>query len=107
MKTLPRRSLLALVAVLCLGSSSVTRADYPAFMRSMFPAPQAKPVQKTPPLVKKQFQPQQFSGATHGDKLGNFQIQDLMSSYNQNQTLANSVLKKQQETQKQMIKKLK
>lgn len=40
------------------------------------------------------------------DKLGNFEIQDLMSRYNQAETLASSVQKKLAETEKAVIGKI-
>jgi hypothetical protein len=40
------------------------------------------------------------------DKLGNFEIQQLMSQYNEAQTLASSVLKKQDDAAKAVIQKL-
>lgn len=40
------------------------------------------------------------------DKLGNFQIQDLMSTYNQNETLASSVMKKRDDTSSNVIGKI-
>lgn len=40
------------------------------------------------------------------DKLGNFEIQDLMSSYNQAETLASSVLKKSDDTANSVIGKI-
>ncbi|MEZ5891793.1 MAG: hypothetical protein R3C58_01395 [Parvularculaceae bacterium] len=40
------------------------------------------------------------------DKLGNFEIQDLMSRYNQSETLASSVQKKKDDTEKSIINKI-
>jgi hypothetical protein len=40
------------------------------------------------------------------DKLGNFEIQDLMSTYNQAETLASSVLKKRDDTSNAVIGKV-
>ncbi len=40
------------------------------------------------------------------DKLGNFEIQDLMSRFNQAQTLSSSVLKKQDSTKNGTISKI-
>ncbi|MBC7772938.1 MAG: hypothetical protein H7210_10620 [Pyrinomonadaceae bacterium] len=40
------------------------------------------------------------------DKLGNFEIQDLMSDYNQTETLASSVLKKRDDTANAIIQKI-
>ena len=40
------------------------------------------------------------------DKLGNFEIQDLMSRYNQNETLASSVAKKESDTESSVIGKV-
>lgn len=40
------------------------------------------------------------------DKLGNFEIQDLMSSYNQAETLASNLLKKRDDTANAVIAKL-
>ena len=40
------------------------------------------------------------------DKLGNFEIQDLMSTYNQAETLASSVLKKRDDTANAVVGKV-
>ncbi len=40
------------------------------------------------------------------DKLGNFEIQDLMSQYNQAETLASSILKKRDDTANAIIQKM-
>ncbi len=40
------------------------------------------------------------------DKLGNFEIQQLMSAYNQAETLASSVLKKRDDTASAIISKI-
>jgi hypothetical protein len=104
MKTLSRRTLFALAAVIGLGSASLVRADYPTFMNSMFPQSRPAPMQKLPTPAK-QFRPQRFTGTGPG-KLQDFQLQQTMSHSNQNQTLAGSILKKQQEANKQINKKL-
>ncbi len=43
---------------------------------------------------------------TCGDSLGNFEIQDLLNQYNQSETLASSVLKKQDDTNSAVIGKI-
>jgi len=40
------------------------------------------------------------------DRMGNFEIQDLMSAYNQAETLASSVLKKRDDTSSSIIGKI-
>lgn len=40
------------------------------------------------------------------DKLGNFEIQDLMSQYNQAETLASSVMKKRDDTSNALVQKI-
>ena len=40
------------------------------------------------------------------DKLGNFEIQTLMSAYNQAETLASAILKKRNETSQSIISKI-
>jgi hypothetical protein len=45
-------------------------------------------------------------GLENHDKLGNFEIQDLMSRYNQAETLASSVLKKLNDTNSAVIGKI-
>jgi len=43
---------------------------------------------------------------SNGDKLGNFEIQRLMSQYNQSEQLASSVQKKQDDTANAVISKV-
>ena len=45
-------------------------------------------------------------GGGNQDKLGNFQIQRLMSDFNQAQTLASSILKKRDDTGNAVIQKI-
>ena len=45
-------------------------------------------------------------GGGNQDKLGNFQIQRLMSDFNQAQTLASSILKKKDDTENAVIQKI-
>jgi hypothetical protein len=45
-------------------------------------------------------------GGGNQDKLGNFQIQTLMSDFNQAQTLASSILKKKDDTENAVIQKI-
>jgi hypothetical protein len=45
-------------------------------------------------------------GGGHQDKLGNFQIQALMSDFNEAQTLASSILKKRDDAGNAVIQKI-
>jgi hypothetical protein len=52
------------------------------------------------------FRRTRFASLSSQDKLGNFEIQDLMSQYNQSQSLASSVLKKRDDTLNGIIGKI-
>ncbi|MEM7745911.1 MAG: hypothetical protein AAF409_19595 [Pseudomonadota bacterium] len=58
------------------------------------------------PAVQQAREAARMTSATEADKLGNFEIQDLMSRFNQAETLASSVQKKDSDTKNAIIGKI-
>ena len=72
------------------------------------PAGKGKDVKNKPANVEGQGKTLESKGKDleNQDKLGNFEIQDLMSQYNQSETLSSSVQKKADDTAKAVIQKV-